>query len=413
MTVTTQPTALRLLAGEEGRALSLAEHRALHGALAAPGRRESRRLQAMLAGAGLRGRGGAGFPAARKLAAAWESGSRGTVIANAAEGEPASRKDRTLLARNPHLVLDGAQLAARATRAKEVVVAVHRGGRLPQVVARAVQERAGGDAVPTRVLEVPDRYVAGEASALARAAAGGPSIPGLHDQPLAVAGRPTVVLNAETLAGLALFLQRGPQWYGEVGTPAEPGTLLLTVRSSDTGAGVLELPVGTPVGSALDVAGVGTAGLQAVLVGGYFGAWLAAPDVLGVPLSHEGLRAAGGTLGAGVVAALAAGECGLRATAEAVRYLAGESARQCGPCLNGLPAMATALEALADGVPPVGTLDRLAALCGLVSGRGLCHHPDGTAALVRSALGVFADDVRAHLEGGCGRPAGTALGVPR
>ena len=393
-----------MLAGAPQR--SLAEHRAVHPPLPAVGRHDSRRLQAALAGAPLRGRGGAGFPAARKLAAA---GPRGLLIANAAEGEPASRKDATLLGHAPHLVLDGAQLAARAMRAREVVVAVH--PPLVPAVTQAVEERSSYDAVRTRVLAVPDRYVAGEASALARAAGGGPSLPALHDEPLAVRGldgRSQVVLNAETLAGLALYLGRGASWYAEVGTVDEPGTLLLTVA----GGTVLEVPVGTPVGAALTAAGVEGDGLQAVLIGGFFGAWLPAPEVLDVPLSHAGLRAAGGTLGAGVVVALTAEECGLRATARVVRYLAGQSARQCGPCLNGLPALSDALDRLAEGRAVPAVVDRIAALCGLVTGRGLCAHPDGTAALVRSALTVFAGDVAAHLAGDCRRPAGPALGVP-
>jgi NADH:ubiquinone oxidoreductase subunit F (NADH-binding) len=409
VTVAAPVTVSRLLAGtsSDRPPLSFAEHLALHGSLSRPGRHDATALQRALAGAGLRGRGGAGFPAARKLAVGWESGRRGTLIANASEGEPASLKDRTLVGRSPHLVLDGAQLAARAMRAREVVVAVH-AGALSHVVGRALGER--DDAVPTRLLEVPARYVAGEASALARAAAGGPSLPVLHDVPLAVRGpngRPTVVLNAETLAGLALYLRHGANWYGEVGTPEEPGTVLLTVRSDERPPVVLEVPVGTPIGAVVD------ADVQAVLVGGYFGAWLPAPDVLDVPLSHAGLRAAGGTLGAGVVVGLSSQVCGLRATAEAVRYLAGQSARQCGPCLNGMPSMSAALDALAAGTASTRTVDRLAQLCGLVTGRGLCHHPDGTAALVRSALAVFADDVTVHLRGGCGRPAGGALAVPR
>jgi len=417
MTAAAPPTLHRLLAGTrpDGRPLSLIEHQNQHGVLPAPTRHDAQDLRDALRGAGLRGRGGAGFPAVRKLAAAWEAGKRGLVIANGAEGEPASLKDRTLLGRNPHLVLDGAQLAARATRAREVVVAVHEVGRLPVVVADAIAERRRSDVVPTRVLPVPARYVAGEASALARAAGGGPSLPALHDEPLAVRGpngRPTVVLNAETLAGIALYLRRGPQWYGEIGTPDEPGSVLVTVRSDRTPALLLELPIGIPLRAALDAATVDTDELQAVLVGGYFGAWLATPAALSTPLSHAGLRQAGGVLGAGIVMALSRDECGLRATAEAVRYLANESAQQCGPCLNGLPAMATALENLASGAPPEGTLERVIALCGLVTGRGLCHHPDGSAALVRSALMVFAEDVIVHLAGDCHRPAGKALNVP-
>lgn len=408
----------RLLAGTrgDGAALTLHEHLTVHGALPLPRRGEAKHLQHHLQGAGLRGRGGAGFPAARKLAAAHESGRNALLIANGAEGEPASLKDRTLLQLTPHLVLDGLQLAARAVNAREVVLAVHSGGPLPGVVTRALAERTGRGERDVRLLEVPNRYVSGEASALARAAGGGPSLPALHDQPLAVRGldrRPTVVLNVETLAGLALYLRKGPSWYGEVGTAEEPGTLLLTVRGDGAEPVVLEAPLGTSVRTVLDTAGVPTADLQAVLVGGYFGAWLPAPDVLDVPLSIAGLAQAGGTLGAGIVIALPSSACGLRATAGAVRYLAAESARQCGPCLNGLPAIAGALDQLVAGEPPPGTLDKIAAWSGLVSGRGLCHHPDGVVALVRSALHVFAEDVQEHLHGDCRRTAGRVLAVPR
>lgn len=408
----------RLLAGtrQDGRPLGLAEHVATHGPLPAPRRGDARDLQRRLTGAPLRGRGGAGFPAARKLATGWQAGKRGQLIANGAEGEPASLKDGTLLQLSPHLVLDGVQQAARSLAAREAVVAVHEGAACLPVLHQALQERRSVDTVPVRVLVVPPRYVAGEASALARAAGGGPSLPALHDQPLAERGldrRPQVVLNVETLAGLALYLRHGPQWYGELGTADEPGTLLLTVRSSGTQAAVMEAPLGTPVRAALAGAGVAVDDVQAVLVGGYFGAWLAAPQVLDLPLTHAALRAAGGALGAGVVVALGRQECGLRATAEAARYLAGESAAQCGPCLNGLPALAGGLELLAAGEGSPELLERLDRWCRLVEGRGLCHHPDGVTVLVRSALAVFADDVAAHQRGGCGRPAGRALAVPR
>jgi NADH:ubiquinone oxidoreductase subunit F (NADH-binding) len=407
----------RLLAGvrPDGRPQTLAEHRALHGLLPAVHRHDDRTLQAALSGAGLRGRGGAGFPAARKLAAAHAAGKRGLLLANGSEGEPASRKDSTLLRHAPHLVLDGAQLAARSIRAREIVVSIHQGSGLAAVLTTALRERAGTDELPVRLLEIPNRYVAGEASSVARAAGGGASLPVLHDQPLAVRGldgKPQVVLNVETLAGLALYLMHGATWYGGLGTADEPGTALVTVRSSGTQPAVVEVPLGTPVRAALTAAGVATEGLEAVLVGGYFGAWLPAPTVLDVPLSHTGMRAAGGTLGAGIIIALGQHECGLRATAEIVRYLSDQSARQCGPCLNGLPAIATAVEALASGRPPAGTLENLARWCGLVERRGLCNHPDGTVSLVRSALAVFAEDLQAHLDGVCFRAAGTAAAVP-
>lgn len=405
----------RLLAGTTpgGSPLRFEDHRALHGALPPVARRgDPAALHQALVSTGVRGRGGAGFPAARKLAAAWRAGGKGTVIANGSEGEPASAKDRTLLALAPHLVLDGLQLAARAVEAREVVLALHVGSPVRAIVVQALAER--DDRLAVRLLEVPDRYVSGEASSLAGAAIGGPALPVLHDQPLAVRGlerRPTVVLNVETLADLALLLLYGSAWYAAVGTPEEPGTALLTIRETGSEPAVLESPLGTPLEGVLATAGLDVAEYQAALVGGYFGSWLSLPEHAAVSVSHAGLGAVGGTLGAGVVMALRHDECGLRATAEAVRYLAGQSAGQCGPCLNGLPAIAAAFEDLvAAGLP--ATRVQLQRWCGMVTGRGLCHHPDGTVALVRSALLTFGEDVERHRTGQCDRPAGRALGVP-
>lgn len=404
----------RLLAGTRpDRPLTRAEHQAVHGPLVRATRGEARDLLAQLDG-GLRGRGGAGFPVARKLATALEAGGRGKVVVNATEGEPASLKDQVLVRANPHLVLDGAQLAGRATRAREVVVAVHQGSGLSEVLTAALAERPD-DAVRTRLLEVPVGYLSGEASALARASVGQQALPALRTAPMAVrgpGGRPVVVSNAESVAGLAVLSRLGPQAYAAVGTPEEPGTVLVTVRSSRSRPRVLEVPLGTPLGQALDLADVPRAQVGAVLLGGYFGSWLRAPAALDVPLSHAGARSAGGSLGAGMVLALGPDECGLRATAHAVRYLADESARQCGPCANALPAIAGALEALVGGFASVDVLDHLSRWCGLVEGRGLCALPDGATALVRSALVVFDEDVAAHAAHGCGRPAGSALAVP-
>jgi NADH:ubiquinone oxidoreductase subunit F (NADH-binding) len=358
--------------------------------------------------AGLRGRGGGGFPVARKLRAALEAKGRPVVVVNAAEGEPASRKDQELLATDPHLVLDGARAMAQLLGAREVVVAVH-GGRGTTLRAAVV---AREDDV--RVVDVAEGYVRSEASALVSAINGGNGLPSTRTAPLAVAGpgrRPWLVQNAETAACLALLARHGLDWYREAGTAQEAGTQLLTVRGGVRTPQVVELPVGAPVRQALQCAGGLTEPASALLVGGFAGRWLTAPGCFDVPLSQAGLRAAGGTLGAGLVVALPASACGLRVTARVVRYLADQSARQCGPCLNGLPAIAGAVEELAAGRPGAAVLDRIARWCGLVAGRGACSHPDGAVALVRSALEVFADDVLQHLTADCGRP-GHEVGVP-
>jgi NADH:ubiquinone oxidoreductase subunit F (NADH-binding) len=404
---------MRLLAGtRQDRALTYDEHLAVHGPVPDRGQAE---LLDLAENGGLRGRGGAGFPLARKLRTTAGAGGRAVVVANGSEGEPASRKDRTLLATSPHLVLDGVQLAARAVGATNAYLCVHTGG-LKRDLRRALRERR--DRLRVRVVEVPDRYVSGEAGALVNHLGGGPALPTTRYAPLAergLKGRPTLVQNVETLASFAVLARLGAQRFRTLGTVEEPGTLLLTVRGAVRSPQVVEVPVGTTVAAALALAGGPSAPLQAVLVGGYYGAWLPAPGVLDVPLSHAGLAAAGGSLGAGLLIALPATGCGLAATARIATYLAGESARQCGPCLNGLPLIAGAMTALADGgaaAPLTLALERLERWCGVVTGRGACSHPDGAVNLVRSALAAFDGDVTRHLRGGCGRGVGVDLALP-
>jgi len=178
--------------------------------------------------------------------------------------------------------------------------------------------------------------------------------------------------------------------------------MLCTVSGAVRSPGVVEVPIGTSIGDVLERAGGPSGQLGAVLVGGYHGAWLPAAEATELALSVAGLRDAGASPGAGVLVALGADSCGLVETARAVGYLAQESARQCGPCLNGLPAMADTLGQLAGTHPTRGLVERVHALAATVDKRGACHHPDGTVRLVRSALRVFAAEVRTHHSGRCG-----------
>ena len=142
--------------------------------------------------------------------------------------------------------------------------------------------------------------------------------------------------------------------------------------------------------------------LQALLIGGYFGAWLPVEAAWPVPMTHAGLRAAGGALGAGIVIAFPAAACPIAETARVARYLAEESARQCGPCRLGLPALADALASLAFSGDRGGSADDIAALIPLVERRGACRHPDGAAQLARSLLTAFPADVHRHRwQGAC------------
>ena len=360
---------------------------------------------------GLTGRGGAAFPAGRKLrSVADRAGRRGAVlIANGMESEPLSAKDASLLARAPHLVLDGIALAAEAVGADQAYLCVHRPGQAEELSAAAA-ERAGRDAVTIALL--PDRYVASEASALVNYLNGGPAVP-LFTPPRpferGVRGRPTLVSNVETLANVALISRHGAGWFRSAGAPDAPGSALVTVTGAVRRPGVHEIALGTPLRDVLALAGVsGTSDAQAVLAGGYFGSWLPGRIALGVPASAPGLRAAGASFGAGILMVLPPAGCGLAETARVIRYLAGQSAGQCGPCLHGLPEIATAMERLAFGGGPGRAVRALTELCALVEGRGACHLPGGVARLAASALRVFSDDVRHHQRGPCAGARGRA-----
>lgn len=211
-------------------------------------------------------------------------------------------------------------------------------------------------------------------------------------------GKPTLIDNVETLAHLALIARYGPDWFRGCGTPESPGTTLVTLGGRVARPGVYETALGTPVADVLGLAGGPDERPQAILFGGYGGAWLPAPVAVHQQLTHEDLRAAGATLGVASLTVLPARACGLAETARVLRYLAGESARQCGPCMFGLPAIAEDFTAIVvGGRAAVQAGQRLQHRLPVIPGRGACAHPDGAARLAASALRCFANDLRAHL----------------
>ena len=379
----------RLLAGLDAQpSLTLATHLAVHGAQ--PGI-ELDRLVQLLDAAGLSGRGGAGFPLAAKIRSL--QGGRPRVIVNGSESEPASFKDRTLLRRTPHLVLDGALAVAAALNAREVIIAVHDPAAFDSV-RRAIGERA--DSRSVRVARTDGRFIGGEARALVRVVDGGPGVPpGRREHPTATG---TLVSNAETFAQTAILLRRGSRGFAETGTRVEPGTVLLTIGGAVGHPGVVEAPLGTPLGILLTAAQAAPA--TAVVAGGYHGSWvLPHPDIR---VSRAGLAAAGASLGAGVLYVVDDATCALGELARVTAWLAGESAKQCGPCRFGLPALAADVAALAAGHP--AALSTAFGHARAVDGRGACSHPDGAVRFVSSGLHTLQDEVDAHLHGGCGRP---------
>ena len=352
----------------------------------------------LVEGCGLRGRGGAAFPFATKLrAAAGVRSRRRHVVVNLSEGEPASLKDLALSTSQPHLVLDGASLVANALGTREVhLVLPAEHPEALHAIRHALEERRREDQSMRRhwhVHNATPRFVAGEASAVTELIEGRTNLPVTTWDPAAISGikgEPTLLSNAETYAQLAALALSGPQ---VPGTDSEPGTRLLSIREAGGTTRVVEVPHGTPwreVLSADELAGP-------VLLGGYHGVWAPAGMLDRLTVSHAELTEVGLGLGAGIVLPLPPQTCPLLRTAEVVRYLAGQSAGRCGPCFHGLPALATAFDSLLEG----GPAEPVEQLVGLVTGRGACAHPTGTARLVRSALLSFPDEVTAHAQGGC------------
>jgi NADH:ubiquinone oxidoreductase subunit F (NADH-binding) len=374
--------------------------------------------------AGLRGRGGAGFPTAIKLEAVRSRGARllqgrtPIVVANGTEGEPLSAKDKTLLVHAPHLVLDGMLAAAHAVGADQAVVCVERDARpVIQALGRAIEERGREpDAVTLRVALTPPRYVAGEETALVNWLNGGEAKPTFTPpRPFerGVDGRPTLVDNVETLAHLALIARFGAQWWRGAGTATDPGTMLVTV-SGVTRPGVYEVPLGTPMRQVLRNAGAHD--VSGVLVGGYFGTWLTPRQAAMASLSADDLKLMGAGLGCGAIATLTHDACPLAELARVTQWLASQSAGQCGACAHGLPATSGAVQRMARSADADADAETAARRwLEMVAGRGACKLPDGAVRFVSSGFAVFAEHITEHrVRGRCAASdAPPALPVPR
>jgi NADH:ubiquinone oxidoreductase subunit F (NADH-binding) len=379
----------KLLAGppHTAGAESAASHIGRHGPLPAAGSHFIDTLvQSRIAG-----RGGAGFAAGAKWrAVATHSRGNAVILVNGAEGEPQSQKDRLLMSTRPHLILDGAFIAARVLRARRVMLYIgdrHTAAR--NSMLRALAERPASERALVSAHTAPSRYVAGAESAAIHLINEGVATPTtMPPYPFerGVDGMPTLVQNVETLAQVALLARYG----------APSGTSLVTVAGAVAKKGVLEVHSETTVGEAVTLAG-GTSGhSRAVLIGGYFGSWVGTADAWTLPLDAAALRNRGLSLGCGVIGVLANNRCPVCEVAGIMRYLASESSAQCGPCFFGLRALAEACGRIADSGMSRDDLERLNRWSEQVRARGACRHPDGAVMFLLSALKTFALEFADH-----------------
>jgi NADH:ubiquinone oxidoreductase subunit F (NADH-binding) len=293
-------------------------------------------------------------------------------------------------------VLDGAVATARALGTREVhVVLPGDRPRTARWLRHAIDERT--DEVRITTHTASPRFVAGQARAVLELVAGRPNLPVTAWAPEALdglGGRPTLLSNAETWAHVGLLVLGGGAAYRRLGTGREPGTALLTLTTPGGVAEVHEVEYGARLRHVLppDLHG------RPVLVGGFHGSWAGWPTVASLRVSVTGMAALGTPLGAGVIHVPAPDACPLEVTARIVAYLAGQSAGRCGPCVHGLPALAAEVGDLLAGGGDGGRLEELA---GLVTRRGACAHPDGTARLARSLFTALPEEMAAHARGRC------------
>jgi NADH:ubiquinone oxidoreductase subunit F (NADH-binding) len=316
MSVSAPPSTLpRLLTGmRTNGAMTLDHHLQIHGGLPPLARRRRDAALALLnelERSGLRGRGGGGFPTATKMMAVAAARGRAIVVANGCEGEPASVKDRLLLEHLPHLVIDGALLAAHALDASEVVIAVDElATRAIRATGKALRERhdVHQGAPNIRLVPVPSGYVSGQETALVSSLNRRAAKPTTAASPIferGVKGRPTLVNNLETLAHVALIARHGAHWFRAIGTDADPGSTLVTLGGAVAYPGVFEIGIGSSIAALLEAAGGPSGKLRALLLGGYSGTWIRADLGYQQVLTRAGADA----LGAGVVFALPSSAC--------------------------------------------------------------------------------------------------------
>ena len=391
---------LRLLKGTEGgRRLTFDQHHSIHGELNVPRPKDAGSfapdMLEQIQLSGLTGRGGGGFPTATKLRVVAGRRRRMHLAINVMEGEPAAQKDTVLACFAPHLVLDGAEVLAAVIGASAVSICVARDNRaaLDSLTAALTERPPRRRSVSFELEVLPARYIGGEESALVHWLDGGLAMPTFRPTKpgkLMVRNRQTVVDNAETAASVALIARHGGAWFAQGGL----GSCLVTISGAVGDPGVFEVSLGSTLAEVLAQARPSSQ-VSGILLGGYGGTFVG-PDALNAQYSREGLRPFGASPGAGVIMVFDTSTCGITETARIARWMANESAGQCGPCIFGLPAVADDLENLATARGDGRTEAQLRKRLETIAGRGACAHPDGVIRMVRSALAVFSADLASH-----------------
>lgn len=374
---------------------------------------------------GLRGRGGAGFPAGQKWAlAAQEAATPKYVVLNGGEDEPGSLKDRLLMDSYPHKVLEGVILAAYAVGASEAYLYVNSLyeraiAQLEAAVAEARQAgylgaRVGGSdyALEVELAPGPQEYVAGEDTAALEVIEGKKPLP--REKPpfptaVGLFGKPTLVNNVETFALVPAIVRNGAEWFRRQGTADNPGTMLFTLPENLRKPGVYELPIGVLLEELIEEHGGGVASgraVKAVLPGGPSSGYLRGDD-LDLPMDRQPLLERGSVLGCGVLRVVEEGECMVEEVDGIAQFFARESCGQCPTCVMETSTLAKITQQVREGHGTAALLDQVPKLGAFAKGKGFCSLIVMPIPPLLSAIRLFPEDFTYHMEQhAC--PAGSA-----
>ncbi len=367
---------------------------------------------------GLRGRGGAGFPTGLK----WSfipAGAEGPryLVCNADESEPGTFKDRELIRRNPHALIEGMAIAGFAIGAAHGYIYIR--GEFSEeadLLEKAIAEARAKGFIGRNILgsgfnfelfvhRGAGAYICGEETALLESIEGFKGQPRLKPPFPAVKGlfgSPTVINNVETLASVPAILDKGGAWYAAIGTPKSPGTKLFCVSGPVNRPGVYELPLGTPFRDLLEMNCGGMKEgkkLKAVIPGGSSVPVLTAAEVWAVKLDYESLTAAGSMLGSGGVIIIDESQCMVKLLGVLARFYHHESCGQCTPCREGCGWIEKIVGRLEQGKGVPADIETLYSVAEGMIGRTICPLADAMAMPVMSFVKKFRGEFEAHAAG--------------
>jgi NADH-quinone oxidoreductase subunit F len=409
------PTEPIVLAGADERDLTkLSEYRAVGGyaTLAKARGMEPQAVLDELLAANVRGRGGAGFPMGKKASfLAKGTGKPTYLVVNADESEPGTFKDREIMLRVPHRLLEGCLITAHTIGSQHVFIYI-RGEYLAEFeVLRAALDEVRAADLLAGVTVVLHRgagaYICGEETALLESLEGKRGQPRSKPPFPAVAGvyaAPTLVNNVETIATVPAIVERGGDWYASVGVENSAGTRVFSLSGNVVNGGNYELALGTTLREFVyDIGGGIPDGreLKAIIPGGSSVPVLTA-DQIDTPLDFESVAEAGSMLGSGAVIVIDDRACMVQLGLRVAQFYMHESCGKCTPCREGTRWMVQLLHKIEDGQASQDELDLLLDVCDRILGKCLCPLGDAAAMPIASYVDRFRDEFQAHVaEGGC------------